>query len=318
MLSQVSDFLGQTVFTVYIQQIIVMTGINLIAVLGLSILTGFTGLFSFGHGGFMAIGAYVAAIFVARLHLPFALAILAGALGAALVSILIGRLTLKLKGDYFCIATMGFGEAVRIILNNVNYVGGARGWESLPLLTNIWLVLGLDVVFVVLTWNLINSRHGRNLVAVREEELASQMAGIDVFRYKMIALVASAALAGVAGALLANYLQFLRPTMFNMGKSTDLTIMVIFGGLGSISGTIAGTILLTGLPEFFRNFAQWRLVVYGLAVVVIMVGRPQGVMGGFELTPSGVRKSLATRRARLALEAEVRAAEQPAEREGKA
>jgi branched-chain amino acid transport system permease protein len=314
MLSQVSDFLGQTVFTVYIQQIIVMTGINLIAVLGLSILTGFTGLFSFGHGGFMAIGAYVAAIFVARLRLPFALAILAGALGAALVSLLIGRLTLKLKGDYFCIATMGFGEAVRIILNNVNYVGGARGWESLPLLTNIWLVLGLDVVFVVLTWNLINSRHGRNLVAVREEELASQMAGIDVFRYKMIALVASAALAGVAGALLANYLQFLRPTMFNMGKSTDLTIMVIFGGLGSISGTIAGTILLTGLPEFFRNFAQWRLVVYGLAVIVIMVGRPQGVMGGFELTPSGVRKSLASRKARLALEAEVRAAE----REGKA
>lgn len=293
----------------YIQGIAVLIGINLIAVLGLSILTGFTGLFSFGHGGFMAIGAYIAAIFTARLHLPFALAIVAGAVSAGLVSIFIGRLTLKLKGDYFCIATMGFGEAVRVILNNIDYVGGARGWESLPLLTNIWVVLGIDIVFVVVTWNLINSRHGRNMVAVREEELAAQMAGVDVYRHKMIALVVSAAMAGIAGALMANYIQFIRPTMFNMAKSTDLTIMVIFGGLGSISGSIVGTILLVSLPEVFRNFAQWRLVIYGLAVIVIMVGRPQGVMGGFEMTPSGIRRSMAARKARFALEAEARAME---------
>ncbi len=296
----------------YIQQIIVMTGINLIAVLGLSILTGFTGLFSFGHAGFMAIGSYIAAICTARLpqilqtqfglHLEpmaaFALAVVAGALAAGVVSWLIGMLTLKLKGDYFCIATMGFGEAVRIILNNIPYVGGARGWESLPKLTSIWLVLGLDVLFVVITWNLINSRQGRNMVAVREEELAAQMSGIDVYRHKMTALIVSAIFAGVAGALMANYIQFIRPTMFNMARSTDLTIMVIFGGLGSISGTILGTILLTWLPEVFRNFAQWRLVVYGLAVIVIMVGRPQGLVGGMELTPSGIRKAMTARNAR--------------------
>ena len=302
----------------YIEQILVLIGINLIAVLGLSILTGFTGLFSFGHAGFMAIGAYISAIFTARLHLPFALAIVAGAAAAGLVSIFIGRLTLKLKGDYFCIATMGFGEAVRVILNNINYVGGARGWESLPQLTNIWVVLGLDIVFVIVTWNLINSRQGRNMVAVREEELAAQMAGIDVYRHKMIALVVSAAMAGIAGALMANFIQFIRPTMFNMAKSTDLTIMVIFGGLGSISGSIVGTILLVSLPELFRNFAQWRLVIYGLAVIIIMVGRPKGVMGGFELTPSGIRKSMAARRARLALEAETRAAERVSQQEGPA
>jgi branched-chain amino acid transport system permease protein len=302
----------------YIQGIAVLIGINLIAVLGLSILTGFTGLFSFGHAGFMAIGAYISAIFTARLHLPFALAILAGALSAGLVSIFIGRLTLKLKGDYFCIATMGFGEAVRVILNNIDYVGGARGWESLPQLTNIWLVLGLDIVFVIVTWNIINSRQGRNMVAVREEELAAQMAGVDVYRHKMIALVVSAAMAGIAGALMANYIQFIRPTMFNMAKSTDLTIMVIFGGLGSISGSIVGTILLVSLPEVFRNFAQWRLVIYGLAVIVIMVGRPQGVMGGFEMTPSGIRRSMAARNARRALEAEARAMERAAERGGAA
>jgi branched-chain amino acid transport system permease protein len=283
----------------YIQGIAILIGINLIAVLGLSILTGFTGLFSFGHGGFMAIGAYIAAIFTARLHLPFVLAIVAGALAAGLASWLIGLLTLKLKGDYFCIATMGFGEAVRIILNNIPYVGGARGWESLPKLTNAWWVLGLDLVFVVLTWNLVNSRQGRNMVAVREEELAAQMAGVNVFRHKMVALVVSAVLAGISGALMANYLQFIRPTMFNMAKSTDLTIMVIFGGLGSISGSVLGTILLVSLPELFRNFAQWRLVIYGLAVVVIMVGRPQGLVGGLELTPAGIRKALAARKARL-------------------
>ena len=298
----------------YIQGIAVLIGINLIAVLGLSILTGFTGLFSFGHGGFMAIGAYVSAIVSSRLGLPvsiaFPLAILAGAVSAALISVLIGKLTLNLKGDYFCIATMGFGEAVRIILNNVNYVGGARGWANLPQYTTWWIVLGLSIVSIVVTWNLINSRQGRNLVAVREEELAAQMAGVDVFRSKMVALIVSAALAGIAGALMANYIQFLRPTMFNMAKSTDLTIMVIFGGLGSISGTIAGTILLVSLPEVFRNFAQWRLVIYGLAVIVIMVGRPQGIMGGVELTPSGIRKIFAARRAKAKLDAELKAAEQ--------
>jgi branched-chain amino acid transport system permease protein len=281
----------------YIQGIFLLIGINLIAVLGLSILTGFTGLFSFGHAGFMAIGAYISAIFTARLHLPFALAIIAGAAAAGFVSWLIGLLTLKLKGDYFCIATMGFGEAVRVILNNIPYVGGARGWESLPKLTNAWWVLALDVICVVVAWNLINSRQGRNMVAVREEELAAQMSGIDVFRHKMVALVVSAIFAGIAGALMANFIQFIRPTMFNMVKSTDLTIMVIFGGLGSISGSVLGTILLVSLPELFRNFAQWRLVVYGLAVIVIMVGRPQGLVGGMELTPSGIRKVLAARNA---------------------
>jgi branched-chain amino acid transport system permease protein len=297
----------------YIQGILILCGINLIAVLGLSVLTGFTGLFSFGHAGFMAIGAYISAIFTARLHMPFALAILAAAVGAAMISWLIGRLTLNLKGDYFCIATMGFGEAIRLILNNWNYVGGSRGWESLTPYTTLWIVLVLDVLAVVVTWNIINSRHGRNMVAVREEELAAQMAGVNVFRYKMIALLVSAAFAGIAGALMAQYMTFIRPAMFNMTKSTDITIMVIFGGLGSISGSIVGAIFLTALPEVFRTFAQWRLVVYGLAVIVIMVARPQGLMGGFELTPSGIRRNAAERRAKAALLAETRAAERRGE-----
>jgi branched-chain amino acid transport system permease protein len=290
----------------YIQGILILSGINLIAVLGLSVLTGFTGLFSFGHAGFMAIGAYLSAIVTARLHLPFALAILAGGLAAGLVSVLIGRLTLKLKGDYFCIATMGFGEAIRLILNNWPWVGGSRGWESLGSYTSIWNVLIIDVVAIILVWNLVNSRHGRNMIAVREEELAAQMAGIDVYRYKMIALVVSAILAGIAGALMAHYMTFIQPKLFSMQKSTELTIIVIFGGLGSISGSVIGAVLLTALPELFRAFSQWRLVFYGLAVIVIMVSRPQGLMGGMELTPSGIRKALAAKRARAAAVADDR------------
>jgi branched-chain amino acid transport system permease protein len=287
----------------YIQGIIILTGINLIAVLGLSILTGFTGLFSFGHAGFMAIGAYTSAIFMTKLHLPFALALAAAAVAAGIASVAIGRLTLKLKGDYFCIATMGFGEAIRLILNNWKWVGGARGWDNLPPVSTIWNVLLLDVLAVILVWNLINSRHGRNMVAVREEELAAEMAGINVFRYKMYALIASAALAGVAGALMGHYQTYITPKLFNMIKSTELTIIVIFGGLGSISGSVVGAILLTALPEVFRAFSRWRLVFYGLAVIVIMVGRPQGIMGGMELTPSGIRKVIAERKARAALAA---------------
>jgi branched-chain amino acid transport system permease protein len=294
----------------YIQGIIILTGINLIAVLGLSILTGFTGLFSFGHAGFMAVGAYVSAIVVAKFQLPFVVALLAAAAGAGLVSALIGRLTLKLKGDYFCIATMGFGEAIRLILNNWKWVGGARGWDSLPAYSTIWNVLIVDVLAVVIVWNLINSRHGRNMVAVREEELAAQMAGVDVFRHKMLALIASAALAGVAGALMGHYQTYITPKLFNMVKSTELTIIVIFGGLGSISGSVIGAILLTVLPELFRAFSQWRLVFYGLAVIVIMVGRPQGIMGGMELTPSGIRKAMAERKAKAALAAAAKSQKQ--------
>lgn len=284
----------------YILGIFVLSAINLVAVLGLSILTGFTGLFSFGHAGFMAIGAYVAAIVTARLHIPFTAAILAAGLAAGIVSLGLGRLTLKLKGDYFCIATMGFGEAIRLLLNNWKWVGGARGWESIPKFDGLQMVLPFAVaaIAVVLSWNLVNSRQGRNLVAVREEELAAQMAGIDVMRSKMTALVVSAVLAGVAGALMANFIGFIAPKTFNMQKSTELTIIVIFGGLGSISGSVLGAILLTALPELFRAFSDWRLVFYGLAVIVIMVGRPQGLIGGLELTPAGLRKAAAARKAR--------------------
>ncbi|HNR76780.1 MAG TPA: branched-chain amino acid ABC transporter permease, partial [Parvularculaceae bacterium] len=146
--------------------------------------------------------------------------------------------------------------------------------------------------------NLVRSRHGRNMIAVREEELAAQIAGVNVFKYKMIALVVSAVYAGVAGVFFGHYMTFIQPKMFSMTKSTELTIIVIFGGLGSISGSVLGALLLTALPEILRAFEIWRLVFYGAAVILIMISRPKGLMGGMELTPAGIRKARNERKAR--------------------
>ncbi len=290
----------------YIQGILMLAGINLIAVLGLSLLTGFTGLFSFGHAGFMAIGAYLGALMTvspttspAGLGLPFAVGVIAGGAGAGIVSYFIGRITLNLKGDYFCIATLGFGEAIRLILNNVQLFGGSRGWPGVPYKSTLPAIIIVDILAVIFLANLVRSRHGRNMIAVREEELAAQIAGVNVFKYKMIALVVSAVYAGVAGVFFGHYMTFIQPKMFSMTKSTELTIIVIFGGLGSISGSVLGALLLTALPEILRAFEIWSLVFYGAAVILIMISRPKGLMGGMELTPAGIRKARNERKARV-------------------
>lgn len=274
----------------YIQGILILSGIYLMAVLGLSLLTGFTGLFSFGHAGFMAIGAYATTVMTVNYNVPFTLALLIGGLVSALASLVIGKLTLNLKGDYFCIATLGFGEAIRLILDNVQYFGGARGWPGIPLKTGLINVVIFNIIAIIILVNLIKSRHGRNLQAIREEELASQIIGINVFKYKMISLAISATYAGIAGGMLAHYTGFIQPKMFQFVKSTELTIMVIFGGLGSISGSIIGALVLTSLPELLRAFARWRLVVYGASVIFIMITRPQGLMGGYEISIANFKK----------------------------
>lgn len=274
----------------YIKGILILAGINLLAVLGLSLLTGFTGLFSFGHAGFMAIGAYVSAYLTMRLGVPFLLALAIGAIVAGVISLLIGRLTLKLKGDYFIIATLGFGESIRLILDNLSIFGGARGLPGIPTHTNLLNVVVINVIAIIILVNIINSRHGRNMKAIREEELASQIIGINIFKYKMISFMISAIYAGLAGGLLAHYTGFLQPLMFQLIKSTELTIIVIFGGLGSITGSVIGALVLTALPEMLRAVAQWRLVFYGAAVIFIMVTRPTGLMGGHELNIKTIKK----------------------------
>lgn len=272
----------------YIEGILILVGINLMVVLGLSLLTGFTGLFSFGHAGFMAIGAYVSAICTMNFGVPFYLSLLLGGVAAMLASYLIGYFTLNLKGDYFCIATLGFGEATRLIFDNLTYTGGARGLPGIPMNTTLLNVVVIDIIAVAAMAYFIKSRHGRNMIAIREEELASQAIGINVFKYKMTSLAISALYAGIGGALWAHYLGFIQPLMFQLTKSTEMTIMVIFGGLGSITGSVLGAFVLTFLPELLREFSQWRLVVYGAAVILIMITRPQGMLGGMEFSIRGM------------------------------
>lgn len=272
----------------YLSGILILCGINLMVVLGLSLLTGFTGLFSFGHAGFMAIGAYISGALATMFHVPFVIAILCGGLAAMLMSLFIGALTLNLKGDYFCIATLGFGEAMRLIFNNVQSLGGARGMTGIPIKSSLIVVYIFVVIAVVFMWFLIKSRHGRNMIAIREEELASQAIGINVFKYKMTSFAVSALYAGIGGALWAFYLGYINPDIFKLLKSTELTIMVIIGGLGSITGSIVGTFFLTFLPEVFRAFSEWRMVIYGAAVVAVIALRPQGLLGGIEFSPTRI------------------------------
>lgn len=274
----------------YIKGILILAGINILPVLGLSLLTGFTGLFSFGHAGFMAIGAYTTAFMMITLKLPFVPSLILGGLMASAISYFIGLATLKLKGDYFCIATLGASEALRLILDNVQIFGGARGWPNIPIKTTLSTVIIIDVIGIILLRNLIHSRHGRNMIAIREEELASKVVGINVFRYKMISFIISAFYAGVGGGLFGTYIGFLQPKMFSLVKSTELTIIVIFGGLGSISGSVIASLLLISLPELLRTFATWRLVIYGLLVVVIIIVRPEGLMGGKEFSFNWIYK----------------------------
>ncbi len=286
--------------SVYVQGIIFLSCINLIAVLGLSLLTGFTGSFNFGQAGFLAIGAYVSTIMTMKLHAPFAVALASGMLASGGVSFLLGFPTLRLKGDYFAIATLGFAEAVRLLVENLEKVtGGSRGIVAIPTKTSLTTLVPLTLALVWLMRNYIGSRHGRSCVAVREDEVAAQAIAVPVFRYKQISFFVNGLLAGLAGGFLAHYVGFIQPSMFGIQKSTELIVMVIFGGMHSVTGAVVSAVILTSLPEILRAAAAWRLVMYGAAVVFIMVVRPEGLLGSWELTFQSLR-NLGTGSARLA------------------
>jgi branched-chain amino acid transport system permease protein len=219
----------------------------------------------------------------------------AGMITSLLTSFVIGYPTLRLKGDYFAIATLGFAEAVRLLVENLEKItGGSRGIPRIPTHTNLPVSLAAAVIALLLVANYVRSRHGRNCVAIREDELAAESIGVNSFRYKQISFAINAALAGLSGGLLAHYIGFIQPSMFGMIKSTELIVMVIFGGMHSITGAVFAALVLTSLPELLRAAQAWRLVAYGAVVVLIMVARPEGLMGSWELTPANV-KALFTR-----------------------
>ena len=257
----------------------------MIAVMGVSIFTGFTGLFSLGHAAFVGIGAYTSGVLTYHWNVPFALAIPAGMCASGFASLIIGIPTLraKLRSDYFAIAILGFGEALRVCLENLSITNGARGLSLDELSEPVW-VFGALILCVMLTHRLLKSRFGAMFVAIREDPIAAEMSGINLFRIRLLSLVASAVLCGASGALLAHRLAFIQPVMFTLTQSTQLLASVIAGGMGSLSGPIIVSFIFTALPEALRSANMWRLPAYGLLLVLIMIFRPQGLMGYREIS----------------------------------
>jgi branched-chain amino acid transport system permease protein len=276
----------------YVFSIITLGGINVIMVAGMAILTGYTGLFSMGHAGFMTIGAYTAIIAYKYLGVPFLLTLVLSGIAAMLSSVLVGYPSVrsKLKGDHFAIAMLGFGEAVRLIVSNTKpVINGALGIGGIPKLTTLLVVLVVDVIGIVFLRNFAVSAYGRSCVAIREQEVAAEIMGIDTVKIKMFSLMTSAFYVGVGGGLFVFYMTFISPAMIASSKSSDLLMAVVFGGVSSLSGPIFAAFALAILPELLRFFASWRLVIYGILIVIVMLYKPEGLFGYKEISPRMIK-----------------------------
>ncbi len=296
----------------YYARVIVLAGINISLAVSLNLITGFTGQFSIGHAGFMAVGAYSSAyltVFYARpweqsvaglvgagvAHASiFLLAILVGGLVAALAGLLVGIPSLRLRGDYLAIVTLGFAEIIRIVILNIDKVGGATGL-TVPGYTNFLWVGGFAIITIVVVYNIVHSDVGRALISIREDELAAEAMGINTTRYKVLSFVISSALAGMAGVLFGHYTQFLSTNDFQFIRSFEIIIMIVLGGMGSLTGAVFGAIVITLLPELLRqlpgDFSKYRLVVYSALLIIIMLTRPQGILGTREFGLSWLRRA---------------------------
>ena len=267
--------------------------INIILAVGLNLIIGFSGQFSLGHAGFMAIGAYCTAIMTIKIPTLLGLfaGILLGALVAGAVALIVGIPTLRLKGDYLAIATLGVAEIIRIaILNMGSLTNGAAGLSDIPYLTTWQLTFIFVVLTLIISVNYIKSSAGRATIAIREDEIAAESMGINTTKYKTIAFVIGAATAAVAGGLHASYFSVIRPADFTFMKSIDILIIVVFGGLGSVTGSVIAAIVLGIINVFLQPFGQLRMILYSLALIAIMIFKPSGLFGTKEFTISGLMK----------------------------
>lgn len=279
----------------YVVRIIINSGIAMILAMSLNLVNGCAGQFSLGHAGFMGVGAYASAAMTTLLGIPFfqtpigvGIACVIGGIAAGVAGYLVGLPSLRLKGDYLAIVTLGFGEIIRIIFLNIEVVGGPRGLPGIPRVSDFfWVFLWvLATLFVLL--RLIHSSYGRAILSVRENEIAAEAMGIDVTKYKVIAFAISSFFAGVAGGLFAHYQGFIDPNSFSFNRSVEVVIMVVIGGMGSLSGSILGAVIVTVLPEVLRVFEQYRMVIFPTLLIIVMLWRPMGLMGHrefWELSP---------------------------------
>src|SRR5271154_5538458 len=270
-------------------------GINIILAVSLNLINGYTGQFSLGHAGFMAIGGYTAAVITNQFTganpvlsgAIFLGALLAGGLLAAVTGLLVGIPTLRLRGDYLAIVTLGFGEIIRVIFQNMESVGAASGLKDIPGYTNLFWAWAGAAITVFVVGCLVHSTYGRGFIAVHDDEVAASAMGINPTRYKVTAFVIGAFFAGIAGGLYAHSKQFLTPGGFNFMQSISIVVMVILGGMGNTIGVIIAAILLTLLPEFLRPVAEYRMIIYSLLLIILMLTRPQGLFS--------LRKSLSAK-----------------------
>jgi len=263
---------------------LIFAGINIILAASLNLINGYTGQFSLGHAGFMAVGAYVGVVLTTNFHAAFPIALLAGGVAAGLLGALIGLPTLRLRGDYLAIATLGLGEIVRIVIINVPYVGGAAGFKGIQHLTSFTWVFFLMLVTLFIIKNFVNSRHGRACLAIRENEIAAESMGVNTTVYKVLAFTIGAFFAGVAGVLFGHNMYILSPASFTFMQSFNILIMVVMGGLGSMTGSIAGALVVTFLSAALASFPNARMIIYALALILLMFYRPQGLFGYVEVT----------------------------------
>jgi len=276
----------------YYLDVLIGIGINIILAVSLNLVNGYTGQFSLGHAGFMSVGAYGAAavsLFIGpkllgedggtalQQGLMFLAALSAGGLAAALAGLAVGIPSLRLKGDYLALVTLGFGEIIRVIFQNVEFLGGALGLNGIPAYTTIFWVLAFVALAVFTVTCLVHSTYGRGFLATKDDEVASEAVGLNTTRYKIVAFVIGAFFAGAAGGLYGHFKMTITPTGFDFTKSIEIVVMVILGGMGNTIGVILAAILLTLLPEVLRPIAEYRMIIYSLLLIVLMIMRPQGL-----------------------------------------
>ena len=274
----------------YYEGIVRLICINIIMAVSLNLVCGFMGQLALGHAGCMSVGAYAAALFTMHCGLPeavaFPLGLLVGGIVAAIVGFLIGIPALRMRGDYLAIITLGFGEIIRVVANALPITGGAKGLSGIPASTNFSWAYWVMILSVFVIFAFIKSRHGRAVISIREDEIAAEASGIRTTYYKMMAFVLAAFFAGIAGGLYAHHVGVLAPTKFDFNYSVEFLVMVVLGGMGSITGSIIAAIVLTILPEALRGFEDYRMLLYSLVLIVMMLFRPTGLLGTYEFSLS--------------------------------
>uniref|UniRef100_A0A7C3WLP3 Branched-chain amino acid ABC transporter permease n=1 Tax=Desulfobacca acetoxidans TaxID=60893 RepID=A0A7C3WLP3_9BACT len=260
-------------------------GINMILTLALNLVNGYMGEFSVGHAGFMAVGAYVSSFFTVWVLPPgltvwaFPLVLVTGGLAAAVTGLVVAFPSFRTRGDYLAIVTLAFNMIVNSVLENLEVLGGPRGFLGMPRLTTLPWVTAWVLLTLYLCRNLVYSNFGRGLMAIREDEVAANLTSVDTRKIKIYAFLISAFFTGVAGGLFAHLLQFINPRSFSILKSTDMLVMVYLGGIGSLTGSLLGATIFTILLELLRPLGLWRWVVGPLLLVLLMIFRPRGIMG---------------------------------------